>query len=113
MEALLSLKLPYNLVKLYGPHLTCKFYLLLCKTYVQIATCLPCLPNLQEFELVKLNSLFLKWWIILKFEFFFLRGTHLAQFHKNFALINPGSLSAAKMAFNSGLSSGKKNSPGY
>lgn len=44
---------------------------------------------------------------------FFLRGTHLAQFHKNFALINPGSLSAAKMAFNSGLSSGKKNSPGY
>jgi len=111
LEALLSLKLPYNLVKLYGPHLTCRFYLLLCKTYTQIATCLPCMPDLEKFEFAYLTKQNYIYFLII--IFCFKRKSVLSSFHRTYSLLNPGSISAAKLAYSSGLNSGKKHSSGY
>ena len=49
LEATLSLKLSKFLIKLYGPHLVARYYLVQSKLFVQIASCLPCLPNLEDF----------------------------------------------------------------
>jgi hypothetical protein len=50
LEAILFLKLSNEMIKLMGSHLVCRFYLVQCKLFVQIAACIPCLPNLEEFQ---------------------------------------------------------------
>ena len=50
LEAILSLKLPFGAIKLYGSHLICRFYMVQCKFFVQIASHLTCMPNFKEFE---------------------------------------------------------------
>lgn len=49
LETVLSVKLSKFVSKLFGPHLTCRYYLVQTKLFVQIASCLPCIPNLKEF----------------------------------------------------------------
>ena len=54
LESILVVKLPSNVVKLYGPHLTCKFVLAQCKLFIQLAKCLPCLSNIEEYKYIKM-----------------------------------------------------------
>ena len=46
----MSLRLKAHMVKIIGPHLSCRFYLTQCKLLSQIASTLPCLPNFDPFK---------------------------------------------------------------
>lgn len=56
LENILSLKLGDNVSKLYGPHIICKYYLVLSKLFVQIASTLSCIPNMKEYDESILNN---------------------------------------------------------
>ncbi len=49
LENALSMKLSKFLAKLFGPHLTCRYHLVVAKLFVQVASCLPCQPDLKGF----------------------------------------------------------------
>jgi hypothetical protein len=49
LENALSMKLSKFLAKLFGPHLTCRYHLVVAKLFAQIGSCLPCQPNLNAF----------------------------------------------------------------
>jgi len=49
LETALCLRLPKHLIKLYPAQLTCRLYVLQCKLFVQVGSCLPCLPDFESF----------------------------------------------------------------
>ena len=56
LESLLFLKLTNDIIRVLGSHLTCRFYMVQCKLFVQIASCLPCSPNFNEFKASPLHK---------------------------------------------------------
>ncbi len=49
LETAMCLRLPKHVVKLYPPQLTCRLYVVQCKLFVQVGSCLPCLPDFESF----------------------------------------------------------------